>query len=89
MKLVLADIEAEPLEKAVEGLRESGASVIGRLCNVATADSVDRLRDETLSEYGAVHVVCNNAGVGGSASVEPIWERSLKEWDWGATLMPS
>lgn len=89
MKIVLADIEAEPLEAAVTLLRESGASVIGASCDVADPTSVDGLRDEALSAFGAVHVICNNAGVGGGSGAQPLWERTLDEWNWvmGVNLM--
>lgn len=88
MKLVLADIETEPLERAVRELADLGAAVIGVSCDVSNAPSVDALRDRALSEFGAVHVVCNNAGVastGGSAT----WEASLEDWSWvmGVNLM--
>jgi NAD(P)-dependent dehydrogenase (short-subunit alcohol dehydrogenase family) len=80
-KLVLADIEPEPLEAAVNALRDAGAEAIGVRCDVADASSVDALRDETLSTYGAVHVLCNNAGVGGGTPA-PIWDQPPDEWDW-------
>src|SRR6266540_937283 len=38
------------------------------------------LADRTLAEFGAVHLVCNNAGVGGGAG--PLWESSLADWTW-------
>lgn len=81
MKLVLADVEAEPLERAVKELSEAGASAIGAICDVSKPDAVEALRDRTLSEYGAVHVLCNNAGVGGSGG-EALWESPQDEWDW-------
>jgi NAD(P)-dependent dehydrogenase (short-subunit alcohol dehydrogenase family) len=80
-KLVLADIEQEPLEAAARGLADDGADVVGVVCDVADPKSVDRLRDETLSAFGAVHVLCNNAGVGGD-STSAIWEQPAGEWDW-------
>jgi len=80
-KLVLADIEPEPLEQAANGLREDGAQAIGVRCDVSDPTSVDALRDETLSAYGAVHVLCNNAGVGGG-NPAPIWDQPADEWDW-------
>jgi NAD(P)-dependent dehydrogenase (short-subunit alcohol dehydrogenase family) len=80
-KLVLADIEEEPLSAATKALREAGAEAVGVRCDVSDASSVDALRDETLSSYGAVHVLCNNAGVGGG-NPAPIWDQPTEEWDW-------
>ncbi len=48
--------------------------------DVSDRASVDALRDAALSAFGAVHVVCNNAGVGGSHG--PLWECPPGEWDW-------
>ena len=42
--------------------------------------AVDALRDAALSAFGAVHVVCNNAGVGRPHG--PLWECPPGEWDW-------
>jgi NAD(P)-dependent dehydrogenase (short-subunit alcohol dehydrogenase family) len=89
MKIVLADIEADPLSEAVTLLEDAGASVSGVVCDVSQQAAVDQLRDEALSKFGAVHVVCNNAGVGGSVAPVPIWERTAEEWEWvmGVNLM--
>ncbi len=88
VKLVIADIESAALEGAVSELRDAGASVLGVECDVSKADSVAQLAERTLEEYGAAHVLCNNAGVAGGMG-GPIWEASLDEWDWvmGANLM--
>jgi len=88
MKLVLADIESGPLAEAAAGLAADGADVLGVECDVSKAESVAELRDRALAQYGAVHVVCNNAGVAGSAA-GATWEAPLDEWDWvmGVNLM--
>jgi NAD(P)-dependent dehydrogenase (short-subunit alcohol dehydrogenase family) len=81
MKLVLADIEAGPLDEAVAGLKSNGAQAIGVSCDVSKLADVEALRDDALSHFGAVHVVCNNAGVSGSAG-GATWEAPPDEWDW-------
>jgi NAD(P)-dependent dehydrogenase (short-subunit alcohol dehydrogenase family) len=81
MKLVLADVEKPPLDRSVAELARAGAEVIGVLCDVSDPASVDALRDRALDQFGAVHVLCNNAGVSGS-SIAPLWEAPLDEWDW-------
>ena len=81
MQLVLADIEAAPLERAVAELVREGAEVVGEICDVSDPASVDALRDRALDRFGAVHVLCNNAGVAGS-SPAPLWEAPLDEWQW-------
>jgi NAD(P)-dependent dehydrogenase (short-subunit alcohol dehydrogenase family) len=43
--------------------------------------SVEALRDAALSEHGAIHVVCNNAGVGAGAAGQ-MWDHTLNDWGW-------
>ncbi len=88
MRVVIADIEDEPREAAVKGLNEGGAEAIGVACDVAKRESVEAVREAALSAFGAVHVVCNNAGVGGGQPV-PIWAAPQEDWDWvlGVNLM--
>ena len=48
----------------VDELRGRGIDVIGVVTDVSKLESVEALRDATIDHFGAVHVVCNNAGVG-------------------------
>ena len=63
MKVMLADIEADALEAAVESLRNVGPDVRGVTCDVADPASVERAAKASYEAFGNVHVVCNNAGV--------------------------
>ena len=76
--LVLGDIEAGPLETAVQQLRDSGAKVIGVLCDVSVERDVLAMRDAALDEFGAVHIIFNNAGVGGGSTIGT----PKAMWDW-------
>jgi len=78
MKVVLVDIEADVLDKAVGDFPE-GAEVEAVVCDVSDAAQVDALRDQTVERFGGVHVVCNNAGVSAGG---PVWEHSLDDWQW-------
>jgi NAD(P)-dependent dehydrogenase (short-subunit alcohol dehydrogenase family) len=80
MHVVLADVEEPALAKATAHLAETGASVLPVVTDVADRAAVDALRDAALSAFGAVHVVCNNAGGGGAHG--PLWECPPGEWDW-------
>ncbi|MDG2050437.1 MAG: SDR family NAD(P)-dependent oxidoreductase [Myxococcota bacterium] len=80
-KVVLADVEAAPLEETAAEMRASGGDVQPVCCDVSDAAAMDHLRDETLNAFGAVHVLCNNAGVGGGGTL-PIWEQPASEWNW-------
>jgi len=81
MKVVLADVQAEPLEKTVAECRAAGLEIVGVQTDVTKQESVDALRDATLAAYGAVHVVCNNAGIGAGAEGK-MWEHELNDWKW-------
>ena len=78
VKLVLGDIEEEPLKNALEELHAMGASAIGVRTDVANEEDVIALRDAALREYGGAHVVFNNAGVVGG----PCIATPKKVWDW-------
>jgi NAD(P)-dependent dehydrogenase (short-subunit alcohol dehydrogenase family) len=79
MKVVLADIEAAALEEAAGKLRAEGADVSGVVTDVTHAEQVQALADTVMERHGAVHVVCNNAGVGGGGL---SWEAPLSTWEW-------
>src|ERR1700722_14882929 len=80
LHVVMADVEEPALAKAAASVAEAGASVLAVATDVADLPSVEALRDAALSRCGAVHVVCNNAGVGGPHG--PLWECPPAEWDW-------
>jgi len=50
--------------------------------DVTDYGSVENLAKEAVARYGAVHVVCNNAGTG-SVSEGYIWDHDLADWQWG------
>jgi len=79
MKVVLADVEAAPLDAAVTRLRAAGAEVTGALSDVASRESVASLAERTLDAFGAVHLVCNVAGVFTGA---PFGEFPAATFDW-------
>jgi NAD(P)-dependent dehydrogenase (short-subunit alcohol dehydrogenase family) len=79
MKVVMADIEASTLATASEGLRRQGAAVLAARIDVSRPEEVERLAEETYHEFGAAHVVCNNAGV---AVIGAVHEHTLADWQW-------
>ena len=78
-KIVIADIEATALDKAVAQLSSSGAKIEGVVCDVANLASVQHLADEAFAKMGAVHIVFNNAGV---AVGGPIASMKHSDWEW-------
>jgi NAD(P)-dependent dehydrogenase (short-subunit alcohol dehydrogenase family) len=81
MRVVLADIQEPVLDATVAELRDGGLDVTGVVTDVASWESVEHLRDRALDAYGAVHVVCNNAGIGVGAEGR-VWEHEVNDWRW-------
>ncbi|RJF95825.1 SDR family oxidoreductase [Noviherbaspirillum saxi] len=79
MKLVLADVQKDALDKATAELEAQGAQVLSMLCDVRKAEQVQALADATMARFNAVHLVFNNAGVGSGGLV---WENSIADWEW-------
>ncbi len=82
MKLVIADVEEAALARTVAELKSSGADAVGVRCDVASPASVAECAERALAAFGAVHVLCNNAGVAGAANVGALWELPLADWEW-------
>src|SRR3954454_3191867 len=81
MKVVLADVVPALVEETTGELRDEGRDVVGVVTDVTSLESVEALRDATLAEFGAVHLVCNNAGIG-SGSEGQVWEHHVNDWRW-------
>jgi NAD(P)-dependent dehydrogenase (short-subunit alcohol dehydrogenase family) len=79
MKVMLADVEAGALEKALQTLSAYGNRMQGIRCDVGDADSVERAARATFDAFGNVHVVCNNAGVAAGGGIDNI---SIDNWRW-------
>ena len=79
MKVVLADVEQKALEEAESELRAEGAEVLAVRTDVTKPEALQELARKTLDRFGAVHLLHNNAGVGGGAA---FWETSLRDWKW-------
>lgn len=85
MRLVLADIDAQGLAETEARLPPGGES-LRVLCDVAKAESVEQLAQQTYGRFGAAHLLFNNAGV---SPVGPAWTATLEDWQWtlGVNLM--
>ena len=79
MHLVLADLDEPMLAATVDELSADGAAVVGERCDVADLASVEALATAALERFGAVHVLCNNAGVG---IPTPTHNIRLEDWRW-------
>ncbi len=79
MKVVIADIDAVALAETERRIREAGHEVSSRQTDVSRAADLEALKQCALDIYGAVHVLCNNAGVGIGGV---LWEHTSQDWEW-------
>ena len=86
MRIVLADIEREALERAARDLGADGDEVFAVHADVADLDSVKQAAARAVERFGAVHLVCNNAGVGLEGPVDS-WTDEGWAWVLGVNLM--
>jgi NAD(P)-dependent dehydrogenase (short-subunit alcohol dehydrogenase family) len=77
MSVVLADIDAPKLRDVEARLSEDGASVATMICNTTAEPEVNALIEYALEQFGSVHVMFNNAGIGG---VGDAWADSIDLW---------
>lgn len=79
LKVVLADSDETNLAQAVTELKSLGGTVLGVRTDVSQRSEVERLAQQTLDAFGAVHLLFNNAGV--AAGGAP-WEATWNDWEW-------
>lgn len=79
MQLALADVDEQALAREAKRLEAGGARVLGLRCDVRDPSSQARFRDQALRRFGAIHVVCNNAGV---APAGPMLDMRPEDWRW-------
>jgi NAD(P)-dependent dehydrogenase (short-subunit alcohol dehydrogenase family) len=80
MNIVLADIEAEPLAMAEAAIAQKGVKVLARRSDVAKAEDIEALAEAAYARFGNVHILVNNAGIGGARGNS--WELTLDDWRW-------
>ena len=80
MHVVMADIQEDALQVAAESLSAGGNnSILPVQVDVSIGEEIDKLLKKTVDEFGAVHLLFNNAGVGGGGNT---WEATQRDWDW-------
>lgn len=79
-RVVVADIDGEVALATAAELIDDGIDALGATVDVTDDASVAQLRELAIDRYGAVHVLCNNAGVAGRFG--RTWVTPLEEWQW-------
>ncbi len=80
VRLALVDVEEAALQQAEAALRAKGATVLAIRADVSNAEAMKAAAARALEAFGVVHIVCNNAGVGGGGG--PMWLMSETDWKW-------
>jgi NAD(P)-dependent dehydrogenase (short-subunit alcohol dehydrogenase family) len=80
MRLALADIEPEPLSHFGQELRSAGSVAIWEQTDVSKPDDLERLAAKVYDEFGAAHLLCNNAGIFPPGA--PVWKEPINTWHW-------
>jgi NAD(P)-dependent dehydrogenase (short-subunit alcohol dehydrogenase family) len=86
VKVMLCDIEQGALDKAVAQLKETNADVEGVRADVSLKSELQAAAESTLERYGEVHILHNNAGVGGAGGYGS-WNDAGWDWTIGVNLM--
>src|SRR5215470_6546065 len=78
MKVVIADIRRDHLDKAMSSFDDRGAVHAIEL-DVSDREAMSRAADETERVFGKVHALVNNAGIGLGG---PLKLATYDDWDW-------
>jgi NAD(P)-dependent dehydrogenase (short-subunit alcohol dehydrogenase family) len=77
-RLVCVDVQGEALEDTAKLVRERGAEVLTRLCDVAEPEQVEATVADAIAHYGALHTLCNLAGI---LRFDHTHELALEDWN--------
>jgi NAD(P)-dependent dehydrogenase (short-subunit alcohol dehydrogenase family) len=82
MKVVVADIDIAAAERVQAAIAAQGHVAIAARTDVSQAGDVEKLAELAFRAYGAVHLLCNNAGIVPSGRHRHVWEYPLEDWRW-------
>jgi NAD(P)-dependent dehydrogenase (short-subunit alcohol dehydrogenase family) len=85
MRVLAADIQPDALDATVAEIAAAGHEITGIRTDVSDPQSVRRLADAAFARLGAVHLLCNNAGVEGYLD-GPIWAATDRDWEWTVSV---
>ena len=79
-KLVLSDLDKEPLDETVSKINSSGGKALGIVGNVTKKEDCDKIMETAASKWGdgSIDVLCNIAG---TTRDKVIHKMSLDDWN--------
>lgn len=78
-KVVVSDIVQKGALSTVEEIKAQGGEAFFIKADTSTAADNEALVKQTLEQYGALHITCNNAGVGGPLA--HVGDYPIEGWD--------
>lgn len=85
-KVMLCDIEEAALERARAELSATNADVAAVRADVSLKAELQAAADATMARFAKVHILINNAGVGGGGEYG-AWTQASWDWTIGVNLM--
>jgi NAD(P)-dependent dehydrogenase (short-subunit alcohol dehydrogenase family) len=84
-KIVVGDVDREALPRVAADLADEGIAAIAEFCDVTSVESLTAVADKAMAEFGGIHLVFANAGIGAGESGS-LWEYSDKDWQWSLNV---
>ncbi|SEK33294.1 NAD(P)-dependent dehydrogenase, short-chain alcohol dehydrogenase family [Aquimarina amphilecti] len=78
--VIVSDIKEEKAKTTVEQIKQEGGKAVVITANVAKYEDVEQLISETVSQFGQLDVIVNNAGIG-PRNMSKTAEYTLEDWD--------
>jgi 3-oxoacyl-[acyl-carrier protein] reductase len=79
VKVLIADIQKEQIEKTIASFLAKGGVVDGCVCDVRDEKRVASMVDQAVGKFGTVDFLVNSAGIGGAMS--PLETASRDQWE--------
>lgn len=80
MNVVIGDIDESQMEKAASTLAAEGISVLTVKLDVSKPEQWQQVGEQAIARFGKVHMLVNNAGVGGTPGT--VEQADEKDWNW-------
>jgi len=80
-KIAVGDVDGKAMEQVQSDLAAEGIDSLVQFCDVTSAESLNELADKAQEQFGGIHLVFANAGIGAGES-GAMWDYSDKDWQW-------
>ena len=80
MNVVIGDIDTEQMAIAEKSLSDAGVNVLSVKLDVSKVEDWESIAEQANARFGNIHMLVNNAGVGGTPGT--VEQASKKDWEW-------